>query len=275
MTVIAMTREVGSGGRDVARLVAERLGLTLIVHELVEHDLAEHLQVRESTVHHCLEGGATLRDRWQVGTRQLARYTQEEILDLAHRGNVLLRGWGACVLLCDVAHVARVRVCAPMATRMRAVMRRLETDDPALARREIERADAAHRRTLRIAYGIDERDPLLYDLVLNTERASVETCVRLICELVASQEFLPTEASLALLADRVLETHVRIKLRERFVPGTGVSGLRAKADGGRVVLTGTSVHKLLAAEAARIAGAIDGVRWVDNRIEVVRRPRGV
>ena len=275
MTVIAMTREVGSGGRDVARLVAERLGLTLIVHELVEHDLAEHLQVRESAVHHCLEGGATLRDRWQVGTRQLARYTQEEILDLAHKGNVLLRGWGACVLLCDITHVARVRVCAPMATRMRAVMRRLETDDPALALREIERADAAHRRTLKIAYGIDERDPLLYDLVLNTERVSVETCVRLICELVASQEFLPTEASLALLADRVLETHVRIKLRERFVPGTGVSGLRAKADGGRVLLTGTSVHRLLAAEAAKIAGAIDGVRWVDNQIEVVRRPRGV
>ena len=270
-----MTREVGSGGREVAQRVAERLGLTLILHELVEHDLAEHLQVGESTVHHLLEGGATLRERWKLPSRQLARYTQEEILELAKKGNVLLRGWGACVFLRDVPHVARVRVCAPMAAREQAVMRRLATDDVDLARREIERNDAAHRRTLKSAYGIDEADALQYDLVLNTGRVSIDTCVRMICALVEAPEFKPTAASLAMLADRALEAHVRIKLSERFVPGTGVSGLKAKADGGRVVLTGTSVHSLLAAEAAEIAGTIEGVRWVDNRIEVVRRPRGI
>ena len=59
------------------------MGLTVILHELVEHDLAEHMHVRESAVHHRLEGGATLRERWQIGSKRLARYTAEEILDLA------------------------------------------------------------------------------------------------------------------------------------------------------------------------------------------------
>ena len=63
MPVIAMTREMGSGGREVAAAVAARLGLTVVLHELVEHDLAEHMHVRESAVHHRLEGGATLRER--------------------------------------------------------------------------------------------------------------------------------------------------------------------------------------------------------------------
>ncbi len=63
MPVIAMTREMGSGGREVAQRVADKLGLTVVLHHLVEHDIAEHLHVRESAVHHLLEGGATLLDR--------------------------------------------------------------------------------------------------------------------------------------------------------------------------------------------------------------------
>jgi hypothetical protein len=59
MPVIAMTREMGSGGRDVARGVSDKLGLRVILHEMVEHDLAEHMHVKESAVHHLLEGGAT------------------------------------------------------------------------------------------------------------------------------------------------------------------------------------------------------------------------
>jgi cytidylate kinase len=52
MAVIAMTREMGSGGREVAQRVAEQLGLTSVLHELVEHDLAERTEVPETTIHH-------------------------------------------------------------------------------------------------------------------------------------------------------------------------------------------------------------------------------
>ena len=65
MPVIAMTREMGSGAREIAAAVAAKLGLTVVLHELVEHDLAEHMHARESAIHHRLEGGATLRERWQ------------------------------------------------------------------------------------------------------------------------------------------------------------------------------------------------------------------
>ena len=102
MPVIAMTREMGSCGRVVAERVAEEMGLTLVMHELVEPDLAGRLQVQESAVHRRFEGGATLRERWQVPRKRLAQYTAQEILELAQRGNVLIRGWGACALLRDV-----------------------------------------------------------------------------------------------------------------------------------------------------------------------------
>ncbi len=277
MTVIAMTREMGSGGREVAQRLADQMGLTLVLHETVEHDLADHMHVRGSAVHHRLEGGATVLERLQIGSKRLARYTEEEILDLAQKGNVVIRGWGACILLRGVPHVARIRICAPIEARERGVMERHShgAKDRAAARHEIERNDAAHRRTLHAAYGVDREDPLLYDLVLNTERNTIETCVKLVRDLVESPEFRETEASRAILVDKALEAHIHIKLRERFTVGMGGTGLAAKVNAGKVVLNGSVIHSTLAADAGRIVGSIAGVQDVDNRIVVLHGSRGV
>jgi cytidylate kinase len=269
-----MTREMGAGSRVVAQRVADQLGLTVILHELVEHDLAEHMEVPESSIHHLFEGGATLSERWQVGSRRLAKYTAEEIFALAQRGNVLIRGWGACVLLRDVHHVARVRICAPMEIRERSVMSR-QSIDPGAARAEIERNDATHRRALREAFGADRDDARLYDLVLNTERLSIETCVKLVCDLAESPDFRETDHSQAVLDDKLLEARMRIKLGERFTLGMGVSGIEAKASSGKVVLKGIAIHPALAAEAAQIVAILPGVKDVRNQIQIVRGPRAL
>jgi cytidylate kinase len=275
MSVIAMTREMGSGGREVAQRVAEKLGLTIVLHHLVEHDIAEHLHVREGAVHHLLEGGATLLDRLRIGSKRLAHYTAEEILELANHGNVLIRGWGSCVVLRGVPHVVRVRVCAPMEIRERAVMQRMDSNDRSAARHEIERNDSAHKAALHSAYGVEREDSTLYDLVLNTERCSIETCAKLVCDMVESIEFQETEASRTILNDKTLEAHVRLRLRERFGVGTGVSGVEATVHGGKIVLTGMAIHSALVDDASKLAGEIAGVTEVQNRMVVVRGPRAL
>jgi cytidylate kinase len=275
MPIIAMTREMGTRGREIAEQLAGEMGLTVILHELVERDIAERLQLPEGTIHRRLEGGASLRERLRVGAARLARHTAEEVLELAQAGNVLIRGWGACVLLRGVPHVARVRVCAPMALRERNVMVRQGLADRAAARRLIEDNDAAHRRALAAAYGVDREDARLYDVVLNTERLSIGACVGLIRGLMGCDELRETEASRAILGDKVLEARARSKLAERFTAGTGVSDIVATATAGRVVLTGLAVQSALAEEAAAIVAAIPGVTGVDNRIHVVRGPRGL
>jgi cytidylate kinase len=275
MPVIAMTREMGSRGREVSERVAAEMGLALVLHELVEGELAERMQVPESAVHRRFEGGTSLRERWQVGTKRLVRHTAEEILKLARKGNVLIRGWGACVLLREIPHVARIRVCAPMRQREDAVIERQGVRDRSAARLEIGRNDSAHERILREVFGVDRYDCLVYDLVLNTERLSVETCARLVAALTGSADFQETTASGALLDDKILEAQIHVRLRERFTVGTGVSGVDVKVCAGRIVLTGLAIHRTLADEAGKIAGAVAGVGDVINRIEVVRAPRGL
>ena len=98
MTVIAMTREIGSLGSEVAAGVAAALGLEIINSEIVMPDVAEGLGVEQGVVQRYLDGKASLFDRWQVDTRKLSRYTLDQVLNLAMKGNVLIRGWGAAAL---------------------------------------------------------------------------------------------------------------------------------------------------------------------------------
>lgn len=60
MVAIAMTREMGTLGKDVAQGIADQLDLKVIHHEVVEHDLAERLGMQESAVHRYLEGEASI-----------------------------------------------------------------------------------------------------------------------------------------------------------------------------------------------------------------------
>ena len=90
MTVIALTREIGSLGTEVAAGVAKKLGLKNIHSEIVAPSVAQRLGVAEDTVLRHVDGSPSLLDRWQVDRRKLSRYTSEEIMGLAQHGKVLI-----------------------------------------------------------------------------------------------------------------------------------------------------------------------------------------
>ena len=260
MAVIAMTREMATLGKDVAAGLAERLGLTVVHHELVKQGIAERAGMRESEVFRFLEGEASVLQRWKIDRRRMSRYTADEILELALKGNVLIRGWGATYLLRSVPHVICVRICAPMPFREQVLMKRLGTDDPVLARQEIEGNDAAHNGTMQRMFGIDWTDPALYTIVLNTARVPVEDCVEHIVQLARSPSFQETEDSRARLVDDVILSRVRSAIEERF------TGIDAQVRSGKVTLIGGSSDERMIVEAIRLVHTVEGVSGVESQI---------
>lgn len=274
MAVIAMTREMGTLGKEVAQGLADQMGLKVLHHELVEHDVAGRLGMPESAVHRYLEGSASLLETWKIDSTRLSRYTAEEILELAQEGNVVIRGWGATALLRDVPHVLRVRVCAPMTFRERVMMERLGIQEESVVRREIERNDAAHARTMHGLFGLDWKDPLLYHLVLNTESVPIETCVKLVRLLAEGPAFRETEDSRSAIGDKLLESRIRTLLTGRSGVQAGFTEIDATARKGKVTLTGMAFESQWVAETERLVRGIAGVIEVDNRIVVVRPRAG-
>ena len=209
MTVIAMTREIGSHGSEVAAGVAAALGLEIINSEIVVPHVAGSLGVEQSAVQRYLDGKASLFDRWQIDTRKLSRHTLDQILNLALKDNVLIRGWGAAALFQGIRGVICVRVCAPMALRVRVMMERLGVKDAEAMQKEIERFDASHSRAMRAAFNFDWNDALMYDIVLNSARVTIDGCVKAVCDLAPRQRSQNDSETKAALSERLREFNAR------------------------------------------------------------------
>jgi cytidylate kinase len=270
MTVIALTQEMGSLAKDVAEKLAADLGLQVMRHEVVDH-VSSRLHVPTSLIHRLREGKAGALERLRADRGSLAVYMTEEVLDVAARGNVVLRGWGATCLLRPVPHVVCVRVTRSMKKRVEWLMEHLETDDAEFAEAEIRRSDQAHSSRMNDLYGVTWGDPRLYDLVLNTDRISVESCVEQIATLVRRPEFAETPQSKALLANMTLEARIQVAFKDHAA--TDDISITVNADEGKVTLQGIVLNNEERSQAELVAAGVAGVVSVDNQLRLMASSR--
>jgi len=271
MTIVAMTREMGSLGKDVAAGLAQELGLPLVHHEIID-SLADKMRLRKSHVVRLLDGQAGILERLTADDTSLSIYTEAELCHLVMRGRgAVVRGWGATHLFRRVPHVVRVRVCAPPALRRKRMMERLRTQDAAFVDEEIRRSDEAQGAIMRRYFNVDWTDSSHYDIVLNTERVSVVRCIEEVLALVRSGEFAETEASRRALADVALQASVRAALRgDRR---TRELRVEVEAANGAVRLSGLADDEDQSSAARALAAAVPGVARVDCELRAHSRIR--
>jgi cytidylate kinase len=266
MPVIALTQGMGSLAQDIAEQLAQELGLTTLQHEVAER-VAERMHVSKSLISRLRAGKAGRIERLRVDRQDVAVYTAREVLEAAARGDVVIRGWGATQLLRPVPHVPCVRIMRPFEKRVEWLMQALDTDDRALAEEEIRRSDHANATRMHDQFGVHWGDPVLFDMVLNMDRLTVDSAVQQLKALLARPEFVETEASRRLLLGLALSAHVRAALRTD--EETQDVDVTIEAKDGRVSLTGIVVSEAERAAAGRVAAGVQGVASVDNALRVM------
>jgi cytidylate kinase len=184
---IALSRQAGSGGAAVARAVGERLGWPVYDHELLDRiaqekglnaRLLEHLDERtsgwlENTIRNFSGAGG---DEERIYLRALLGL----LAGLGKAGHCVIVGRGAAQML-PAASTLRVRVIAPRESRVAEVQKRRRLSR-AEAERWVDTTDRARNRFVKQSFQLDSDDPLLYDLVLNSDRLGVEKCAALIVQ---------------------------------------------------------------------------------------------
>lgn len=270
MPVIAMTQEMGSLAKDVALQLAQVAGLSVMRHEVLDN-VASKMHVPSSLISRLRAGKAGLVERLSTDQERVAIYTGQELYALASRGNVVLRGWGATALLRAVPHVVTVRVTRSFDQRVDWLMEHLGTDDRSFAQAEVRRSDHAHASRMNSLYGVTWGDPVLHDIVLNTDRLSIDTCVAMIQQLAARPEFQETPASRAMLANLALAAAVRAALKDDV--STSDVRINIESNAGTVILSGIVLNEQERAAAAKVAAAVPGASSVDDqlRLMVVKR----
>jgi cytidylate kinase len=266
MPIVALTREYGSGGTSISAKLAEHLGYEYI-RDQVTKEAAEVFGVAEDELIAVVESKPGLWESLVEAARVEFALVASEVLHLAERDNVVIMGRWATLLLRKISHCVRVRLCAPQETRIPRVMaRRSVSREEAieLIRKADEGASARIRRFFDEIWG----DPLLYDLVINTERVSPDAAVQQIVQLVRRPEFQPTDASRAKLRDLSLEAKINAVLKTDLE--TMRLDLHVVAEDGRVTLKGLVFTGGAKDDAEKIVRGVVGVATVDNQIRVYR-----
>ena len=270
MPLIAMNREIGSLGKDVALGLEQALGMKIRHHEIIDH-LANRARLRKSHVISFLEGKQGLIERLTTDEVSLRVLTADEILSMAESGEpVILRGWGATSLLKDVPHAVRVCISASRRTRVKRMMERLDSNDAAQVERIVDQNDQAAHAVMRRHFHIDTRDINEYDMGFNTDRVSVDQCIEEVVKLVKSAQFAETDESRRSLRNVAIAHHVRAAIRTHGA--TAHCKVRVSVNDGRVSLEGV-VDRIEQSEACSdITKRIKGVKVLENHLHVAEVP---
>lgn len=202
MTVITIEYQMGCGGRDIARMLAEQLGLSYVDREIVR-DVAQELHVAEDVADQHDEHLAGLLERamtmfWTAGELAGAVLSSEnvlatmddtiyhqttgQIIETAARGsNVVIVGHGASFALAGWRGVMHVGLYAPLERRVTTIMGRMGVDR-AESQRRIARREQDRARYIKQFYQANWREADHYHLMIDTSRFTPARVVDLIIQ---------------------------------------------------------------------------------------------
>ena len=183
--VIAISRQLGSGGGEIANGIAKRLGCQVVGWTIV-NEVAKRSEVRKELMEALSE-----RSQWQVrrwigevlhdklfAEGDYHRYLLETIYSLTELGSVVMLGRGASYVPKTRPRLD-VRIVAPLESRVERLTMRREFSR-GNAYEAIKSSDADRARFVRKIFGKDWKDASEHDLVINTGHIDTSGAVDLI-----------------------------------------------------------------------------------------------
>ena len=179
MSVITISRQLGSLGTTLGRQVATRLGYRLVHRELI-NQAAQLAGAPDMALAAIDELGLLGIEPDEDQQRAYLDAIQTVIEKLAVQGNVIIVGRAGQAILQKEPSVLHLRVIAPLETRIQRIVKAHDIPLQA-ARAQIEDSDRFRARYLKRFYNIQWDDPGLYHLVINTGNISLETSAEVVC----------------------------------------------------------------------------------------------
>ncbi|OGK85235.1 MAG: hypothetical protein A2X52_05645 [Candidatus Rokubacteria bacterium GWC2_70_16] len=271
MSIVVISQTLGSLGEEIGRKLAQTLSWQCADREVIL-EAAGRFGEGVMALEHFTEEKPSLWERFSDTQRRYQTFIEAIILEMAARDHMVLSGRGSSIVLRKVRHALKVRVTAPEPLRAK----RVETQQGLMleaAEHLVHQSDRERAARLKFLYRVDWEDPLLYDMVLNTERVDVEQACRLIQDALGSERVQPTPESLAEIRDLSLAARARAALLVN--PETRRFSLGVMAKDGWVVVSGGVDREPQRKTVDEVLAQIPGVTGVQNEVVVTSpvRPR--
>ena len=265
MPVITISRQLGSLGTEIARMVAEKLNYDYVDKEKIAQGLADY-GMPGPEVDKFDEKKPPFWDTLSIQRKRYLHLIQALLYDFGRKGNVVFVGRGGQVLLKDLPGVLHVRIMAPFEIRVQRMMKQGGGDEKQAAG-ELRRSDRDSAGFIRAFFDVDWEDQDLYDLIINTWKLSAEAGARIILGSLPVLEIKEGELKAEeKLADLALIQKVEASLLG--ILGADFGDIHVKAEKGVIALEGTVASDKLKEDCKIAATRTRGVKRVDNQLSL-------
>ncbi len=224
MGIVTVSRQLGSGGDIIAKLIAQSLGWNLLDNTAFAKAAEEFGYVREE-LEHVDERKPGLIERFFRDSQLLYHDIVRAIMfEYAIKGNCVLLGRGSNIILSDIPGVLKVRIIAPIDVRTSRLVENEEITKN-MAEKFIEHNDQERTSYSRHFFNAEWGDAVNFDLVINTKNVSFEDAKESILELLKEdRSFAIDPSSSNILRDLSYSQKIKAKLMaDDRVDATGIT----------------------------------------------------
>lgn len=257
MSILTISREYGSGGREIGQAAARLLGYDYVDRERILADIRATGSKWEEWAKNLDEHCPSTWEKYDWSFRGFAALIQSAILEHALKDNVVLMGRGGNFLLKDIPYAFRVRVHAPVANRIERIMMR-EGVDTDTARWLCEKTDNERSCFIHSIYDKRPDDAAEYDQVFDAGRQPLEEIIEIVKKAAQARSGFATEEARNLLAMRAAAAKVKAGIATN--PHFFIPTLDVRFDGSAIELRGVThspkEHKLIEEAARKLAAGL-------------------
>lgn len=211
MSILTVSRRIGSGGREIGQAVADLLHYEYVDRKRILEDIGKAGQAWEDFAKQYDEKQPSVYERYKWSFRGFVALNQDQILQYALRDNVVIMGRGGNFLLKGIPFAFRIHIQSSLNERIERLVKRegINADN---ARWLIEKVDKEMGGAVYLIYGGAWDDPKHYDRVFDTSTQSPEEIIAAVKAELLKRDAAATERARQVLELRALAAKVRARI---------------------------------------------------------------
>jgi cytidylate kinase len=216
MYFVTVSEMIGTNGEMIAREVAKRVDYPFYAKEEL-YKVADEMGYLSDVTHLDMKHPHLLEKYFSDKPKIYLDRFQSVVYEIARKGNALFFGKGSQLILHNYDCALHVLITGSREKRIQRIMdaNKVARD---VAEEIIRTSDHDKAGFLKYAFNHDWLDPHLYDLILNTDKLSVESAVKMIVDAAQSEEIKTcSKDSVELLGKMSLQRKIESALLEAGV----------------------------------------------------------
>jgi cytidylate kinase len=214
MGVITISRGSYSKGKETAEKLARHLGYECISRDILL-EASAHFNINELKLIRAIHDAPSILERFQHGKEKYIIFIREAFLEHIRKDNVIYHGLAGHFFCQGIPNILKVRINANLEDRIKEEMRREHISEKE-ARHILKKDDEERRKWGMHLYGIDTKDPALYDVVLHIDNLQVDDAVEILAAIAKRPCFQTTPESQMMIGDYHLAAKAQETLFDRF-----------------------------------------------------------